>query len=158
MDDSTIIIIASFLIMLAVSLLGLFLYLIRSSRTESSMMIKRLQRSVQKLSQMNYSNERTFFELEEYLKRRTKNLLTMKKVMHGTQAVQTDDLELGILPEAKASQTDFEKAGTLTEDLELGLVLEFKKASQTSLSKVGRLPPLLVRPALSSKTHISTSG
>ena len=156
MDDSTIIIIASFLIMLAVSLLGLFLYLIRSSRTESSMMIKRLQRSVQKLSQMNYSNERTFSELEEYLKRRTKNLLTMKKVMHGTQAVQTDDLELGILPEAKASQTDFEKAGTLTEDLEL--VLEFRKASQTSLSKVGRLPPLLVRPALSSKTHISTSG
>ena len=149
MNDSTLNLIASFLIMLSVSLLGLFVYMIRSARSESTIMITRLHNCVQKLVQMNNSNERTFAELEGYLKRRMTNLLVVKKLPFGTRAMQTEDLELGLFPEEKASQTNFGKEGTPIEDLELGLFPE-KKASQTDFGKMGKLPPLLIRPALSS--------
>ena len=93
--------------MIAVSLMELFICMIRSARSESTIMIRRIHKCIQKLVQMDYSNERTFSELEEYLKRRMTNLLVLKESPFGTRAMQTEDLELGLFPEKKVSHTDF---------------------------------------------------
>ena len=113
MDNATIFICSSFLIILSLALLALFVHLIVSGRKESSIMILRLDRSIKKLLQMQNTTDRNFDELQMYLDRRMKNLLVLKKKLSKTIQIQTDevDVELG----ESASPTQVRESKTETE-------------------------------------------
>ena len=133
MEESTIFTIATFIMMLSICLFGLFVYLVRSAKSDSAAIIMRLQRSAKKLLQMQQTNEQKFSEYKRYLKRRVATLLTPKKAPSGSHAVQT------------------------TEDLELGLPREEFRKTVPSKEVTCTLSPLLVRPAQPCHVAISLS-
>ena len=129
MEDSNLLVLATFILLLAMALLGLFIYLVKSMRHDSRLTITRLQAIISKIRMVDNVNDRTFKEFESLMNRRLRDIFTKR-----------------IVPSAECgAQTDFD------EDLELGTQ---DVALQTDLDRVCSLPPLMVRPALSSDVVI----
>ena len=129
MEESTLLIIAIFILMIGSALLGLFIYLVKTMRADSRQACTRLQSTIIKIRELDIVNDRTFKEFEMMINRKLKTVFA-QRIAHriSEQGVQTD------------------------------MVLEMEKqdvALQADMSRVSSaLPPLLVRPALSSDVVI----
>ena len=127
-EDSTLLIIAVFILMLGSALLGLFRYYVKAMRADSRLACSRLKFTIDKVRELDIVNERTFKEFELLINRKLKTVFA-KRIAHRTseRGLQTDTvLEIG------------------KQDVAL----------QADMSRVNTLPPLLVRPALSSDVVI----
>ena len=120
---------AIFILMLALSLLGLFIYLIKATKEDSIIAITRLQGVVNQLRNLDNAQDRTFQELQLLLNRKLRTVFTPGKYRN---------------VENFGGQTDpvtYQDQETLTD-----------------MVRVGSLPPLLVRPAVSSDVIIPISA
>ncbi len=137
MENSTLLVIATFIVMFAGALFGLFVFMVRAMRADSREAITGLQSLVTKLLQIEHANDRTFKEFEVLLERRCRHIFSTR-VPRGLD---------------NSSQTDPEDV-----DLEQGMRERRDFASQTLpivvITPPSSLPPLLVRPALSSDVVI----
>ena len=129
MEETTLLLIAAFIVVLALSLLGLFIYLVVSTRADSSLAITRLHTTVTKIRNLDNANDRTFKEFEMLLNRKLRTVFSHRI---------TKSVEFG-------AQTD-----ALTE-------LSLDVAVQTDMARAKSLPPLLVRPAISADVVIPIS-
>ena len=114
MENSTLIVVSSFILLLSLALLALFVYLIMSARKDSAAIIARLADSNKKLLQMQHSSDRTFGELQMFVQKKMKNVLVQKKrVSLKGMVVQTDDVIIDMAD--FICQTEIEE--TTTEDV-----------------------------------------
>jgi len=128
-EDSTLLVIAIFILMLGSALLGLFIYYVKAMRADSRLACSRLTFTINKVRELDIVNERTFKEFEMLVNRKLKTVFAHRMIAHRTseRGLQTDTvLEIG------------------KQDVAL----------QADMSRVNTLPPLLVRPALSSDVVI----
>ena len=133
MENTTLLVLAVFILLLGLCLLAFFIYLVKSTRTDSRQAISRLQAAVTKLRSQDMANDRTFKEFEMLLNRRLRTVFSKKSTSSVDFGVQLD------------LETDVEKG---TEDA----------AVQTDMTRVNSLPPLLVRPVPSSDVVIPITG
>ena len=83
--------ISHYLLLLALSLLRLFIHLILSARRDSAAIIARLANSNGKLLRMQHSSDRTFEEPQLYFRKKMKNVFVEKKKQETIGAmIQTD--------------------------------------------------------------------
>ena len=127
-EDSTLLIIAIFILMLGSALLGLFIYYVKAMRADSRLACSQLRMTINKIRELDIVNERTFEEFEMLIHQKLKTVFA-KRIAHRTseQGLQTDTV------------------------LEIG---KHDVALQADMSRVNTLPPLLVRLALSSDVVI----
>ena len=122
MDDSNLLILATFVLLLALSLLGLFVFLVRAMKEDSRTAITRLQKIVTKIQSIDHANDRTFKEFEVLLDRKLQGIFSDRMVQRWEYGTQTD--------------SGTEELGT--SDVAL----------QTDMGRVNSLPTLLVRPVI----------
>ena len=129
MENSTLLIMAIFILLLALSLLGLFIYLVKATKEDSKIAITRLQGVVNQLRNLDNAQDRTFQEFQLLLTRKLRTVFTPGKYR------------------------DMENFGGQTEP-----VTYQEQGTLTDMVRVTSLPPLLVRPALSSDVIIPISA
>ena len=132
MEDSTLLLTAIFIMMLALCLAGLFVHIVVATRADSRRFIQHLKAATMKIQQLDNAVERTFGEFQYLLEKKMKFMFIQIRKRKFDSAIQTD------------------------EDEELGLERQDAE-SQTELARQNSLPPLLVRPALSSDVVIPIS-
>ena len=133
-DSANLVVLAIFILLLALSLLGLFLYLVKSSKADTKEAVTRIQANINKIRNLDNFNDRTFKEFQLLLNRRLRDALSP----HKTAAMAECE-----------TQTE-----QVSGDVEQG---KQDAALQTDMVRVTSLPPLLVRPALSSDVVIPIS-
>ena len=127
---------AIFILMLASCLLGLFVHIIVATRADNANAINRLKTSTLKIQQLENATERTFGEFKHLLEQRMRFMFVQIRKKRFENSTQTDEG---------------------SPDLELGLERQDAE-SQTDLGRQCSLPPLLVRPALSSDFVVPISN
>ena len=135
-DSANLVVLAIFILLLALSLLGLFLYLVKSSKADTKEAVTRIQANINKIRNLDNFNDRTFKEFQLLVNRRLRDALSP----HKTATMAECDCE---------TQTE-----QVSGDVEQG---KQDAALQTDMVRVTSLPPLLVRPALSSDVVIPIS-
>ena len=131
MDNTNLLLMSVFILLLASALLGLFIFIVRAMKADSRQAITRLQKVVTKIRQIDNSNDRTFKEFEMLMNKKLRTVFSQRTVRSVERGIQTDSAD--------------EEQGT--QDVAL----------QTEMGRVNSLPPLLVRPALSSDVVVPIS-
>ena len=91
-EDSTLLMIAIFTLMLGSALLGLFIYLyVKAMRADSRLACTRLHLTINKIRKLDNVNEQTFKEFEMLVNRKLK-IVFVQRIAHITsqQGVQTE--------------------------------------------------------------------
>ena len=137
MEDSTLLVAATFMLFLSFSLLGLFLYLFSANKSDSRAAITLLQGLVKRLNTAEQQQKRAFKDLDLYMARRLMGFLPVKeRKTLVTRPVQVMEAYLEPLSRDLATQTH-------------------SFSTQVSLTD---LPPLLVKSAVSSDHVIIPIG
>ena len=109
MENSTLLVAAVFIFLLALCMIGLFIHLVRATRSDSMNAINQLKSAILKIQQLENASERTFGEFKHLLEYRLRFMFVQMRTKTQVNATQTDE-ELGI-PEVVRheveSQTDF---------------------------------------------------
>ena len=129
MEDSTLLVAAVFILLLSLTLLGLFLYLFTANKSDSQAAITLLQRLVKRLATVEKDQKRTFRDLELLISRHLMSLVpTRERKSLVTRPVQVVEWQLEPLTGEIATQT---------------------RSTSTHVS-LCELPPLVVKQAVSS--------
>ena len=159
MENSILLVAAVFLILLALSLVGLFVHLVRATRSDCKNTINQLKSAILKIQQMENASERTFGEFKHLLEYRLRFLFVQTRKKTFVTSTQTD-VEMGtpeVARQEAESQTDFvEKSDPTLSNVEpMEVTIEEKispvpdqpASSQVDLSDLPVLPPIVTRPA-----------
>ena len=159
MENSTLLVAAVFLILLALSLVGLFVHLVRATRSDCKNTINQLKSAILKIQQMENASERTFGEFKHLLEYRLRFMFVQTRKKTFVSGTQTDE-EMGIPKVARheaESQTDFvEESSPSLSNIEpvevtcedkISPVSDQPASSQADLSDLPVLPPIVTRPA-----------
>ena len=122
MDNPNLLIAAMFVLLLALSLLGLFVFLVRAMKEDNREAITRLQKVVTKIQGLDNASDRLFKECGMLLNRKLQGIFSDRMVQRWEYGTQTD--------------SGTEELGT--SDVAL----------QTDMGRVNSLPTLLVRPVI----------
>ena len=165
MEETTMLVVASFIMILAICLLGLFVHLVRAAITDRKTAITSLNAIQQKIREMEHRDDRAFKDFG-VLFWRCRSILAPKKIRSNDHGAQTDpeqkDLGQCVDKEDTATQTfsesdqSFQRTESLTPQTpatEEGTNLQRELATMPC-----SLPPLLVKPALSSDIVISVGN
>ena len=130
---------AIFIMIVTSCLFGLFVHLVMATRADSRTATTRLRTCHMMIQRLDNATERTFDEFQHHLDKSMKFMFmqTRRKTFHNMTQNDQPDLELGLTTQ-----------GLGTQDEE----------SQTDLERKSSLPPLMVRPAVSSDVVLPISG
>lgn len=140
-EDSTLLVTAIFILILACCLLGFFVYIITATRSDGRNAIIRLRSTQMKLVAMQNVLDRTFQEFGLLIERKFKFMLQFSKPKQFAVATQAN---------LQFNDADFCSVGIQTS-------IPLSSTSEDS-TLLGRLPPLLVKPALSTDVVIPING
>ena len=134
LDKDSMLVTAIFILILTSCLLGLFVHLVMATKADSRTATTRLRTCNMMIQRLDNATERTFGEFQYHMDKSMKFMFmqTRRKRFHNWTQTDEPDLELGLG----------------TQDAEM----------QTDLERKSSLPPLIVRPALSSDVVLPMSG
>jgi len=105
MDNSTLIVIATFLAMLSIALLIFHVWMIRAMRSDSVRACTIISQLTGQLHGLQAQNGRVFKGLEDHLEKKMRTIFSSRRQKTGATGAQTVDLECGLQTVEGSSQT-----------------------------------------------------